>query len=77
MVADDAALHAAAAVESQGGIAACELEAEEESAVLKLKGLPYATTIEEIYAFFAGFKVASVAFVLEPDGRPSGLVRVV
>jgi hypothetical protein len=45
-----------------------------ESAVLKLKGLPYITTEQQILEFFQGFNVSSVAFVYEPDGRPSGLV---
>jgi hypothetical protein len=27
--------------------------------------------------FFAGYNVNEVAFVYEPDGRPSGLVRIV
>ncbi len=29
----------------------------------------------QIYEFFDGFDVIKVAFVLEPDSRPSGLVR--
>jgi hypothetical protein len=47
----------------------------ETSACLKLKGLPYAVSEAQIVEFFAGFAVKSVAFVFEPDGRPSGLVR--
>lgn len=45
----------------------------EDSAVLKLKGLPYSTTEQQILDFFAGYEVQRVAFVYEPDGRPSGL----
>jgi hypothetical protein len=47
---------------------------QEDSAVLKLKGLPYTASSHQIYDFFAGFNVNEVAFVYEPDGRPSGLV---
>jgi hypothetical protein len=46
----------------------------EDSSVLKLKGLPYTASEQQIYEFFQGFTVTSVAFVYEPDGRPSGLV---
>jgi hypothetical protein len=45
-----------------------------QSSCLKLKGLPYNTSEQQIYEFFEGFKVGKVAFVYEPDGRPSGLV---
>lgn len=45
-----------------------------DSCVLKLKGLPYSTTEQEIYDFFTGYEIRKVAFVLESDGRPSGLV---
>lgn len=41
--------------------------------MLKLKGLPYSTTEQQIFDFFSGFKMTKVAFVYEPDGRPSGL----
>lgn len=44
-----------------------------DSCVLKLKGLPYSTTEQEIYDFFSGYEIRKVAFVLESDGRPSGL----
>lgn len=47
-----------------------------DSCVLKLKGLPYSTTEQEIYDFFVGYEVRKVAFVLESDGRPSGLVSM-
>lgn len=47
-----------------------------DSCVLKLKGLPYSTTEQEIYDFFVGYEVRKVAFVLESDGRPSGLVHL-
>ena len=47
---------------------------QEDSAVLKLKGLPYTASSHQIYQFFAGFNLNEVAFVYEPDGRPSGLV---
>lgn len=46
---------------------------QEDSAVLKLKGLPYNTTEEAIRKFFAGFQIEEINFVYEPDGRPSGL----
>lgn len=46
---------------------------QENSAVLKLKGLPYSTSDEQVAKFFEGFKIKRVAFVYEPDGRPSGL----
>lgn len=42
--------------------------------MLKLKGLPYSTTHQDVMNFFAGFRVRRVEFVLEADGRPSGLV---
>jgi len=45
----------------------------ESSAILKLKGLPYSTTEQQILQFFGDFKVQCVRFVYEPDGRPSGL----
>lgn len=44
-----------------------------DSEVLKLKGLPYSATEEQIREFFRDFSVTRVAFVYEPDGRPSGL----
>jgi len=47
---------------------------QEESSVLKLKGLPYTATEQQILSFFEGFNLVRVAFVYEPDGRPSGLV---
>lgn len=37
-------------------------------------GLPYATTEQAIREFFSDLELASVRFVYEPDGRPSGLV---
>ena len=46
-----------------------------DSCVLKLKGLPYSTTEQEIYDFFSEYEIRKVAFVLESDGRPSGLVK--
>ena len=39
-------------------------------------GLPYSTSAQQIYDFFAGYDVKRIDFVLEPDGRPSGLVRL-
>eukprot|EP00878_Enallax_costatus_P011916 GHUV01012440.1.p1 GENE.GHUV01012440.1~~GHUV01012440.1.p1 ORF type:complete len:351 (+),score=95.24 GHUV01012440.1:408-1460(+) len=44
-----------------------------DSKVLKLKGLPYTTSEAQVLEFFAGYNVNEVAFVYEPDGRPSGL----
>lgn len=44
-----------------------------DSRVLKLKGLPYSTSEKDIIDFFEGYPVSEVAFVYEPDGRPSGL----
>lgn len=44
-----------------------------DSRVLKLKGLPYTTSEQQVLDFFAGYNVNEVAFVYEPDGRPSGL----
>jgi hypothetical protein len=46
----------------------------EDSAVLKLKGLPYTTVEQQLLDFFKGYSVKKIAFVYEPDGRPSGLV---
>ena len=42
----------------------------------KLKGLPYSATEQDIRNFFDGFEILGVHWVSEPDGRPSGLVRV-
>ena len=47
---------------------------QETSTILKMKGLPYTTSTPQVEEFFAGYIVKSVAFVYEPDGRPSGLV---
>ena len=44
------------------------------SNVLKLKGLPYSTTKEQIFEFFSEYALLGVGFVYEPDGRASGLV---
>lgn len=35
---------------------------------------PYTTSEQQVLDFFAGYNVNEVAFVYEPDGRPSGLV---
>jgi hypothetical protein len=37
---------------------------------------PYTTSEQQVLDFFAGYNVNEVAFVYEPDGRPSGLVRI-
>jgi len=37
--------------------------------------LPYSTSEAEILEFFSNYSVTEIAFVYEPDGRPSGLVR--
>ncbi|KAG2488109.1 hypothetical protein HYH03_013258 [Edaphochlamys debaryana] len=48
-------------------------QADQTSAILKLKGLPYSATEEDIRQFFAPYELKTVSFVYEPDGRPSGL----
>lgn len=35
---------------------------------------PYTTSEQQVLEFFSGYNVQEVAFVYEPDGRPSGLV---
>lgn len=45
----------------------------ETSAILKLKGLPYSATEDDIRGFFSPYELKTVSFVYEPDGRPSGL----
>lgn len=63
-------------MESGGGAAAAggdDSAPASGSCVLKLKGLPYSTTEQDVYNFFQGFRMRRVAFVLESDGRPSGL----
>jgi hypothetical protein len=47
----------------------------ESSPVLKLKGLPFAATVEDIASFFAGFALVSARIHTGLDGRPSGMVR--
>lgn len=51
-----------------------QLPRNEDSAVLKLKGLPYTTVEKQILDFFQGYSVKQISFVYDPDGRPSGLV---
>ncbi|KXZ50577.1 hypothetical protein GPECTOR_16g752 [Gonium pectorale] len=46
---------------------------DQSSAILKLKGLPYSATEDDIRQFFAPYELKGVSFVYEPDGRPSGL----
>ncbi|EFJ47748.1 hypothetical protein VOLCADRAFT_117772 [Volvox carteri f. nagariensis] len=48
-------------------------QADQSSAILKLKGLPYSATENDIRQFFAPYELKGVSFVYEPDGRPSGL----
>ncbi|GLC42385.1 hypothetical protein PLESTB_000652500 [Pleodorina starrii] len=48
-------------------------QADQSSAILKLKGLPYSASEDDIRQFFAPYELKSVSFVYEPDGRPSGL----
>lgn len=38
---------------------------------------PYSTSDKDIIEFFSEYNVIEVAFVYEPDGRPSGLVSLV
>lgn len=44
-------------------------------AAAALLQLPYSTSEAEILEFFSNYSVTEIAFVYEPDGRPSGLVR--
>ena len=46
-----------------------------EHAVLKLKGLPFAATAQDVSAFFDGFSPLSCTIHHGADGRPSGMVR--
>lgn len=45
------------------------------STVVKMKGLPFSITEREVREFFGDLRVRRVAFVMEEDGRPSGMVR--
>jgi len=46
--------------------------------VIKVKGLPYKASLQEIRQFFAGYVVKpdGVSIILHPDGRPSGMAFV-
>ena len=46
-----------------------------ENSVLKLKGLPFAATAQDVSAFFDGFALLSCTIHHGADGRPSGMVR--
>ena len=71
-----AATAAAAAPGSPGASGRFSRIRHEDSAVLKLKGLPYTTVEQQLLDFFKGYNVLKIAFVYEPDGRPSGLVSL-
>ncbi|KAG2452074.1 hypothetical protein HYH02_003110 [Chlamydomonas schloesseri] len=58
---------------SQDGLARQRQTADQSSAILKLKGLPYTATEDDIRNFFAPYDLKGISFVYEPDGRPSGL----
>lgn len=45
------------------------------TSVLKLKGLPFSATEQDLRDFFTGFQVNKTAVHIGHDGRPSGLVR--
>jgi len=47
-----------------------------ESNVLKLKGLPFSATEQDLFAFFQGFGTQAVHLHYQPDGRPSGMAFV-
>ena len=47
----------------------------QDSAVLKLKGLPFAATEHDVALFFEGFALVSASIHHGADGRPSGMVR--
>ena len=50
-----------------------------DGSIVKLKGLPFKATIEDIMDFFAGFdalKGENIYLKRHPDGRPNGEVRI-
>jgi hypothetical protein len=47
-----------------------------DTATLKLKGLPFSATESSITQFFAGFALVGAYVLMDPDGRPSGMVRL-
>lgn len=68
-------------VETQQGLSlAAEVAAQgahdpQNTAVLKLKGLPFSAQENDVREFFAGFQIVKAAIHIGADGRPSGLVR--
>jgi hypothetical protein len=48
-----------------------------DGSVIKMKGLPFKATAEDVCKFFASFSLSSDAVYLRrhPDGRPNGEVR--
>jgi hypothetical protein len=49
-----------------------------EGSTVKLKGLPFKATIEDVIEFFTGFdglKAENIYLKRHPDGRPNGEVR--
>jgi hypothetical protein len=46
-----------------------------DTATLKLKGLPFSANEGDISQFFSGFALVGAYVLMDPDGRPSGMVR--
>ena len=46
-----------------------------DNSVLKLKGLPFSATAQDVTTFFEGFALLSCTIHHGADGRPSGMVR--
>jgi len=43
------------------------------SNVLKLKGIPWSATEEQLYQFFQGYQISKAYVLYQGDGRPSGM----